>query len=48
MVELERVDICYKVSMILSSLSLSRAGHLELLYHIFSYLKKHHNMEMVF
>ena len=34
--------------MMSSSLALPRTGHLEQLYHIFSYLKKHHNTEMVF
>ena len=48
MVELGRVDICCEVSMMSSSLALPRTGHLEQLYHIFSYLKKHHNTETVF
>ena len=48
MVELGRVDIYCEVLMMSSILALPRMGHLEQLYHIFSYLKKHHNTEMVF
>ena len=48
MIELGRVDICCKVPMMSSCLALPRTGHLEQLYHIFSFLKKHHNTEMVF
>ena len=48
MVELGRVDICLEVSMMSSHLALPREGHLNELYHIFSYLKKYHNTEMVF
>ena len=47
-VELGRVDICCEVSMLSSSLALPREGHLEQVYHIFAYLKKYHNAEMVF
>ena len=47
-VELGRVDICLEVSMLSSHLALPRYGHLEQLYHIFAYLKRHHNAEMVF
>ena len=48
MVELGCVDICLEVSMMSSHLVLPREGHLEQLYHIFAYLKKYHNSEMVF
>ena len=48
MVELGRVDICCEVSMMSSHLALPREGHLYELYHIFGYLKKHHNSEIVF
>ena len=34
--------------MMSSCLVLPRAGHLEQLYHMFKYLKIHHNTEMVF
>ena len=47
-VELDRVDICCAVSKMSSSLALPYSGHLEKSYHIFLYLKKHHNTEMVF
>ena len=48
MVELSRVDIYCEVSMMSSSLVLSRSGHLKQLYRIFLYLRKHHNREIVF
>ena len=48
MVELGRVDICTEVSMMSSHLALPRKGHLEALFHVFAYLKTHHNSEMVF
>ena len=47
-VELGRADIATEVSMMSSHLALPRAGHLEQVLHIFAYLKKHHNAEMVF
>ena len=52
MVELGRVDICCEISMMLSSVQLGivlpHSGHLEQLYHIFLYLRNHHNTKMVF
>ena len=48
MVELGRVDICTEVSTMSSHLALTRKGHLEAVFHMFDYLKKHHNSEMVF
>jgi len=47
MVELGRIDICLEVSMMSSHLALPRQGHLEQLLHVFAYLKKHHNAELV-
>ena len=47
-VELGRVDICCEVSMMSSFLAMPRQGHLNELFHIFGYLKKNHNSEMVF
>ena len=47
MVELGRVDICLEVSMMSSHMALPREGHLEQLFHIFLYLSKYHNTEMV-
>ena len=46
--ELDRVDIFCKVSMLSSCLTLPREGHLKELYHIFAYLQKYHNAEMIF
>ena len=48
MVEMGRVDISCKVSMMSSYVSLPQEGHLQQLYHMFSYLKSHHNAPMVF
>ena len=48
MVELGRVDICVEVSLMSSQMALPRRGHLEQLFHMFGYLKVHHNSEMVF
>ena len=47
-VELGRVDICLEVSMMSSHLALPREGHLECLYHMFAYLGKYHNAEMLY
>ena len=47
-VELGRVDICLEVSMMSSHMAMPREGHIVQLFHIFSYLKKYHNTEMVF
>ena len=46
-VELGRVDICLEVSMMSSHLALPRQGHLQQLLHMFAYLKKYHNAELV-
>ena len=48
MVELRRVNICVEVSMLSSCLDMPREGHLQQLFRIFAYLKKHHNTDMVF
>ena len=48
MVELGRVDLCLEVSMMSSHLALPREGHLEQVLHIFAYLKKYHNTELVY
>ena len=47
-VELGRVDVCLEVSMMSSHLALPREGHLEEVLHIFAYLKKYHNTELVY
>ena len=46
--ELGRIDINVEVSMLSSHLVLPREGHMKELLHIFAYLKKHLNSEMVF
>lgn len=49
MVKLGRVDITCEVSIMSSShLALPCEGHLEQLFYTFTYLKKCHNMEMLF
>jgi hypothetical protein len=46
--ELGRIDICLECSMMSSHLALPRLGHLRQVLHIFAYLKKYHNAELVF
>ena len=46
-VELGRVDICLEVSMMSSFMAMPREGQLKQLLHIFAYLKKFHNTELV-
>ena len=48
MVELGRIDIYTETSMMSSHLELLQRGHLESLFHIFYYLKKHHNSDILF
>ena len=48
MVELNRIDILCEVSMMSSHLALPREGRLAQVFHIFAYLKKHHNSALVF
>ena len=47
-VELGRIDIQNEVSMMSSHLALPREGHLEAIYHIFAFLKKHPVMALCF
>ena len=47
-VELGRVDINVEASMLSSHLAMPREGHMQELLHVFTYLKKHMNTEMVF
>ena len=42
------IDITYKVLMMSLHMTMPRVGHLEQLFHIFAYLKKYHNTELVF
>ena len=48
MVELGRVDIAVKVSLLSSHLAYPREGHLELALHIMGYLRLKHNTRLVF
>ena len=48
MVDLGRADIYWEVSMMSSHLALPIEGHLSQVFHIFAYLKKHHNSALVF
>ena len=47
-VELGRIDICLEVSMMSSNLAMPRKGHLNQVLHIFAYLCKYHNTELVY
>jgi hypothetical protein len=48
-IEIGRMDITCEVSMMLSHMALPREGHvLTRLFHMFAYLKKKHNTQMVF
>jgi hypothetical protein len=47
-VELGRIGIITKMSMLSIYLSLSREGHLEAVFHVFAYLGLHHNARVVF
>jgi hypothetical protein len=48
MVEIGRIKIYYEVSILLQYLILPRVGHLEAIYHVFSYLNKHDKSSIVF
>ena len=48
MVELGRVDMITEVSILASQLALPREGHLDAVFHIFAYLKSHHNARICF
>lgn len=48
MVEMGRVDIACEVSMMSSYVAMPREGHLQQLFHMFAYLKRHHNSRIVF
>ena len=47
-VELGQIDICLEVSMMSSHLAMPRKGHLDQVLHIFAYLHKYHNTELVY
>ena len=48
MVKLGRIDICVEVYMISSQPVLTHQDYLEQYFHMFSYLRKYDNTEMVF
>jgi hypothetical protein len=47
-VELGRIDIITKVSMLSKFLCMPREGHLDVVYHLFAYLSLHHSARVVF
>ena len=47
-VELGRVDIITEVSVLASHMALPREGHLDALFHVYAFLKQHHNGLLVF
>lgn len=47
-VELGRIDMYTEVALLSQHLALPRVGHLEAVYHIFSYLNKHPTSSMIF
>ena len=47
-VELGRINICVEVLMMSSHLAMPRNGHLDQVLHIFAYLHKYHNTELVY
>ena len=46
-VEMGRVDICCEVSMLSSFVASPREGHLQQVFHIFGYLRNHHNARII-
>jgi len=47
-VELGKVDICAEVSMMAAHCAMPRKGHLDAVWHMFAYLKRHDRSKMVF
>jgi hypothetical protein len=47
-VELGRIDIYTEVALLSQQLALPRIGHLEVVYHIFTYLQKHDKSSIIF
>ena len=47
MVEMGRIDIWCEVSMLSSFVAMPREGHLQQIYHIYGYLKSHHNARIM-
>jgi hypothetical protein len=48
MVELGRIDIATKISLLSSHLAYSPEGHLETALHVMGYLKQKHNSHLIF
>ena len=48
MVEFGQVDICLECSMMSSCSALPREGHLHQVFHMFAYLNKYNNINMVY
>ena len=48
MIEIGRVDIATKISLLSSYLAYPREGHLEASLHVMGYLKQKHNTRLVF
>ncbi len=48
MVEIGRVDIATKVSLLSSHLAAPQEGHMDAALHIMSYLGNHHNTQLIF
>ena len=46
-VDLERIDVCCETSMLSSYVAMSREVHLQQIYHMFTYLKRHRNARIV-
>ena len=48
MIELGRIDIATKISLLSSHLAYPREGHLEAALHVMGYLKQKHNSRLIF
>ena len=48
MVEIGRVDIITKVSMISQNMAMPREGHLEAVLHVFAFIRQKYNSRMAF
>ena len=47
-VELGRINLTMETSALASMMAMRRKGHIDAVYHMFSFLKKHHNAVLVF
>ena len=46
MVEIGRIDIGTEISMLASQLAMPREGHLEVIFHVYAYLRGKHNSRL--